>query len=136
MKSVIILRAVSGSGKTTFANYLESISKESTCICAADDYFSQSGEYKFDATLLPSAHIFCREKFKKALSDGIQTIIVANTNTKESEFTHYIDVAKQYNYQVFSVVIENRHGNTNIHNVPQKSLDRQKENIYNSLKLN
>ena len=65
----------------------------------------------------------------------INTIIVANTNTKESEFSFYINEAKSREFQVFSLVIENRHGGKDTHNVPKETLEKQKTNIYNSLKL-
>jgi uridine kinase len=142
-KVVIITRAVSGSGKSTFANYISSLLERSvSCgaaenyeICCTDDYFSKSGEYKFDATKLGAAHSYCKSKFEEALKKEIGLVIVANTNTKESDFNFYLEKAKQYKYTIFSLVIENRHGGNNIHNVPLATIAKQEENIKNSLKL-
>jgi hypothetical protein len=39
----------------------------------------------------------------------------------------YIDLAKKYGYQVTSLIIENRHGNPNIHNVPMETLERMRQ---------
>jgi 2',3'-cyclic-nucleotide 3'-phosphodiesterase/NEDD4-binding protein 2 len=78
----------------------------------------------------------CQQKFLRLLDDHEESlIIVANTSTKDSDFNFYIEEAKKRNIVVFSLVLENRHGNKNIHNVPEHVLERQKENIKNSLKL-
>jgi hypothetical protein len=35
----------------------------------------------------------------------------------------YFDMAKEYNYAVFSLVVENRHGGKNVHGVPEATLE-------------
>lgn len=135
MKTVIILRACSGAGKSTFAGFIKSNNKNATTICCADDFFMQNGEYKFDARKLGAAHSFCKKTFLNALEQNIPTVIVANTNTKTQDFLYYMDLASEFGYVVFSLVVENRHGNKNIHDVPFEVLNKQKDNIINSLKL-
>lgn len=135
MKTVIILRACSGAGKSTFAEFFKSTHKNATTICCADNYFMQDGEYQFDAKKLGAAHSFCKKTFLSALEQNIPTVIVANTNTKTQDFLYYIDLANEFGYLVFSLVVENRHENKNIHNVPFEVLNKQKENIINSLRL-
>lgn len=133
MKTVIILRGVSGCGKTTFA---KSLVDSNTVICTADDYFVNNyGQYEFLAALIHEAHKCCKEKFLKAIAVEAPRIIVANTNTTQKEFEFYEENGKNAGYRVFSVIIENRHGNTDIHNVPDKTKDRQKQNILNSISL-
>ena len=134
MKNVILIRGVSGAGKTTIANIL---SNNKGTICCADDYFTDDeGNYNFDASKLALAHTECQQKFLRLLNDHEESlIIVANTSTKDSDFNFYIEEAKKRNIAIFSLVLENRHGNKNIHNVPEHVLERQKENIKNSLKL-
>jgi hypothetical protein len=39
----------------------------------------------------------------------------------------YYDLAEKYEYRVFSIVIENRHGNKNLHGVPDDTLKRMKD---------
>ena len=39
----------------------------------------------------------------------------------------YIDLAKKYGYQVTTLIVENRHGNRNVHNVPDETLDRMRQ---------
>lgn len=134
MNKLILLRGVSSSGKTTFANYLADIDTDSV-ICCADDFFYKNEEYCFDVSKLGAAHGVCKEKFKRAIHNDVSTIIVANTNAKPSDFSFYEEYAKGAGYQVISLVVEKRHENKNSHNVPQETLDRQELNIRNSLKL-
>ena len=54
-------------------------------------------------------------------------IVVSNTFTQEWEMQSYIDLAKKYGYQVTTLIVENRHGNSNVHNVPAETLDRMRQ---------
>jgi hypothetical protein len=38
----------------------------------------------------------------------------------------YYLLAEELGYQVFSIIVENRHGGKNLHGVPQESLDKMK----------
>jgi 50S ribosomal subunit-associated GTPase HflX len=53
-------------------------------------------------------------------------IVVSNTFTKEWEMAEYFDLAKQYGYQIFSIIVENRHGGVNQHGVPDDKLQQMK----------
>ncbi len=132
-KNIIILRGVSGSGKSTAATLFGGNVK----ICCADDfYISPDGEYNFVPSRISEAHEYCRDAFTEALkNEDIDTVVVANTNSRESEFSFYDEKAKEIGANVFYFVIENRHGNTDIHNVPIDAKSRQLNNIINSLKL-
>jgi len=135
-KKVIILRSVSGAGKTTFADYLSGLNPDSI-IASSDDYFTEkyNGEYRWNAREMGAAHGYCRNKFVQALENNVSLVIVSNTNTKLSEFKFYLDEAAKYGYSVSSIILENRHGNSNVHNVPEEALNRKENNIRNSLKL-
>ena len=39
----------------------------------------------------------------------------------------YYDWAKKFEYRVFSLIVENRHGGINQHNVPQDSIDKMRD---------
>jgi predicted kinase len=135
-KHLIILRGCPGSGKSTVAEVLATVTHGlDYTICCADDFFMVDGEYKFDAKKLGSAHAHCKLKCETAMHDGIERIIVANTNTSEKEINPYIKMAKGYDYMVFSLVVENRHGGVNQHGVPEEALARMAEKIKTSLKL-
>jgi hypothetical protein len=34
----------------------------------------------------------------------------------------YFTMAERYNYRIHSVIVENRHGNKNVHNVPDEKI--------------
>lgn len=135
MKTVILLRGVSGSGKSTLADILTTkVGWVSVC---ADDYFTdENGVYNFDASLLGKAHRECKHKFMLALFDSnVQGIVVANTNTKEADFSFYETNAKFADAVFISLVVENRHGNKDIHGVPENVREMQEKNILESLRL-
>jgi hypothetical protein len=132
--NLVILRGSSGCGKSSVAMLFGG----ELAICCADDYFyDELGKYNFNPDLLGKAHERCREKFLYALDNPelFDTIVVANTNTKISEFQFYIDEAERRGIMVFSLVVEKRHNGTNSHGVPESVIDRHVENIKNSLKL-
>lgn len=135
-KSVIILRAVSGSGKSTFAEFLRARDPENTVVCTADDFFNQpDGTYRYDASKIHEAHRECKLKFVGALFQNTKCIIVANTNTTEKEFGAYAELAKDCGYNIVYLVLENRHGNNDIHNVPSEHKKGQKERLARSIQL-
>ena len=86
-RNLIILRGVSGSGKSTFCDLIQ----DPKMICCADDYFTDSdGNYNWNAASIGLAHKFCRDKFDRALNDDfIENIIIANTNTKPSDWKYF-----------------------------------------------
>lgn len=135
MKNFIILRGVSGSGKSTVASFIEELALGRCVVGTADDYFIKDGVYKFNRFCLGKAHAACKEKIDLAMSFDVPVVILANTNTTEKDFKSYIELAEKYGYKVISLVVENRHGNTNLHGVPEETLKQQEEKIKGSLKL-
>ncbi len=115
-----------GSGKTTFAKTLGSI------IIEADQYFvDDKGNYKFDGSKIKLAHEYCRaqtEAWMQTKGDQVNTdkITVSNTFTQEWEMEPYFEIAKKHGYKVFSIVVENRHGGTNVHEVPEEKLEQMR----------
>lgn len=135
MKTVILLRSVSGAGKSTLADLLAS--NEGWVSVCADDYFTDiNGNYNFDASMLTLAHFSCQSRFVHYLkSTDAKCIIVANTNTKERDFSFYKNAAKEHGAMFISLIVENRHGNTDVHQVPSFAKEHQAMNIMNSIKL-
>ena len=123
MKTLIILRGLPGSGKSSFAKLLGGNNYE------ADQYFidQETGEYKFDSLKIKLAHGWCKLCVGHAMEDGLDRIVVSNTFTQEWEMEAYYEMAKQYGYTVFSVIIENRHGGINQHGVPEDKLQMMKD---------
>lgn len=134
-KNVYILRSVPGAGKTTFAEELCG-GNRSSVICCADDYFTDlEGNYNWDVEKIGSAHKWCFNLFEENIADETETIVVANTNTRERDVNKYRNYALENAYKVFVMTIENWHGGVNTHGVPDETLDKMKEQIKNSIKL-
>ena len=38
----------------------------------------------------------------------------------------YYELAEKYGYAVFSLIVENRHGGKNVHNVPEETLEKMR----------
>lgn len=135
MKTVILLRSVSGAGKSTLADLLAS--NEGWVSVCADYYFEDdAGNYNFDASKLGEAHRMCQENFMYWLTHtNVDCIIVANTNTKEKDFAFYEKAAKEHGAMFISLIVENRHGNNDVHGVPDAVKNNQAKNILHNLKL-
>jgi hypothetical protein len=56
-----------------------------------------------------------------------ETIVVSNTFTQEWEMKPYMDMAKDWGYRVFTIIVENRHGGVNQHGVPNEKLQQMKD---------
>ena len=131
-KVLYIVRGIPGSGKSTFAKRLVG---EDFLVCEADKYFidKETGEYNFDSTKIKEAHKFCQDTVESYMKDSLvndqfyREIAVSNTFTQEWEMRPYFELAKNYGYKVFSVVVENRHGGTNQHGVPEEVLTKMRE---------
>ena len=134
---LIILRGCSGSGKTTLAEWLNDMIRSTTCYTvAADDFhYDSEGNYNFNIANLSAAHSWCRGMVDDFMELGVGVIIVHNTSTTEKEIKPYTDLAELHDYNVLSLVVENRHNNEDVHNVPAEVLQRQYNNLRSNLKL-
>jgi len=122
---LILVRGISGSGKTTLAEALADYSDGS--VNSADNYFyNADGEYNWEARLLPMVHAKCLKQTELDMAKGISPIFVANTFAPERELRPYIEAGEKYNYRIFTIIVENRHGSENVHDVPDSSLEKQK----------
>jgi predicted kinase len=118
-KILYIVRGIPGSGKSTFAKTLGGQNYE------ADMFFIDpiSGEYKFDVSKIKLAHEWCQNRVEGDMILNMNKIVVSNTFTQEWEMEPYFELAKKYGYKTFSIIVENRHGGTNTHGVPEDKLE-------------
>jgi len=125
--SLYIVRGIPGSGKSTFAKSLGGSHFES------DMYFMQDGKYNFDPEKLKEAHNWCRHSVMDAMKLGTPKIVVSNTFTQKWEIEPYFILAEELGYRVFSIIVENRHGGRNVHDVPESVLTKMKDRFEISL---
>ena len=128
-KILTLVRGLPGSGKSTFANWIWN----DYAICEADKFFyDKEGNYNFDATKLSQAHEWCINEVETRMKDNqvnpqfYPEIVVSNTFTQEWEMQSYIDLANQYGYTIFTIIMENRHGNSSVHTVPEETINKMR----------
>ena len=126
MKELFLLRGLPGSGKSTLAKSLGGMHIE------ADNYFMDSGTYRFDASKLKDAHEWCKIRCEEFMQMELK-ITVSNTFTQEWEMQPYYDLAEKYGYRVYSLICENRHGGVNEHGVPEDKLVQMKQRFETKL---
>jgi len=125
MKDLFLVRGLPGSGKSTLAKIIANGTQSSHY--EADMYFMQNGVYKFDPSRIKNAHAWCQDMVYMDMFKGAPRIVVSNTFTQEWEMQTYFDLAKEHGYQVFCIVVENRHGGVNEHGVPDETLDKMQD---------
>jgi len=125
---LILLRGLPGSGKSTLGDvilYTNQLTNQD--VLSADNFFiDKNGEYVFDGAKIKEAHNNCQQKCAERMKHEFLKIVVANTFTEEWEMKPYFEMAERYNYRIHTIIVENRHGNKNIHNVPDEKLQSMK----------
>lgn len=152
MKKLVIMRGVSGSGKSTKSKQLQKEWRDScynswcgeidedealevqTFICSADKYFIDrtSGDYSWDPKKLGVAHAWCKTQCETAMQIGIGWVCIDNTNTTRREYQSYLDLAEHFGYEVqFEKVGQldesnlKVYANRNVHGVPLDHIRKQ-----------
>jgi len=104
INSVIINRAVPGSGKSTISKCIIekvlSVGLKAT-IHSTDEYFkTNENVYDFKPEKLEENHKKNLDAFIKDLQNGINIVICDNTNLSPWQSKPYTEVARKYNYQI------------------------------------
>ena len=128
MKEVIIVRGVSGSGKSTFAKLLASAHNGK--IVENDKFaYNDQGEYDWKAEDLHKYFYKAKKEFEKHVDNEEPMIIVSNVSVTWKSIKGFFKYAKEHGYKVTSLVLENRNETTNIHDVPDDVLEGLRENF-------
>jgi len=127
MKKLLkLIRGLLGSGKSSLArtlvhaNYQQEIP---TAWCEADMFFlDKEGIYQFDKSKLSQAHRWCQDQIRDSMKAEIDELIVSNTFCERWEAEPYLEMAKQYDYQVQIIMCCAKFGSINI--IPKESYQR------------
>eukprot|EP01136_Pigoraptor_vietnamica_P033320 Opistho-1_new@96064 len=95
--------------KTTLANLLSENKKYP--VFSVDDYFTDTNgnyHFKFDENHL--AYKLCEENTRKAMIENVGKIFLHNTFTIDWELEIYFKLAKEFDYQIHILTVENYHG--------------------------
>jgi predicted kinase len=118
---LILIRGVPGSGKSTFARFIQSLNP-AYLVYEADQFFIQlDGTYNYDPSRIKEAHSWCKEAVRNSLLSGCPTI-VANTFIRKWELQPYIDMATDLNISHTILTMDGRFNS--IHGVPQSVINR------------
>jgi len=127
MKTLLLLRALSGSGKSTLARKLENDYGTKAVICCNDDYLYYGKEkilenYDWTPDGAHNGFLACFDKFKSAINDNKELIIIDNTNIRKRDIKDFIQVGAESSYEIILHSITgfsaNDSFNNNIHKVP------------------
>lgn len=127
-KELYLFRGLPGSGKTEVALSLGIVHVE------ADHYFldEEGRNYNYDSSKIKNAHEWCKSEVEEMMKISMR-IAVSNTFTQDWEMEDYYKLAEKYGYKVYTLIVENRHGGINTHNVPEKTIEKMKNRF--SVKL-
>ena len=123
-KVLYLFRGVPGSGKSSTAANL-GFTEE--VLCEADQFMYVDGVYKFTPFKLKRAHRKCQEKCERLMKVNEPYIAVANTFTREWEMEAYKQLADKYGYQVYYLIVENRHNGVNQHGCAEQTVQAMKD---------
>lgn len=135
MKRITIFRGLPGSGKTSLADYVSGMSRlagrDGRCIGADDypGYYYPGGTYTFTPETYRDAHAWMRGELLGAMRRGTIDLFVHEVFAPEDEFAWIYEAAERYGYEVHSVIVENRHGSRDTHNVPSDTLVRMEDDF-------
>ena len=149
-KTVIINRAVPGTGKTTISRCITNALTDAGLTVrnhSSDEFFMQDGRYCFDIEKLHTYHDLNLAYFRRDLENGTDVVICDNTNIKPWHAEPYTDLARQYGYQVVFLNMTPRELSKHVqsqivtaekpdaHGVPEETLKRliREFHEYNSL---
>jgi len=132
-KRLIILRGISGTGKSTVARALER--EHDVKALSSDDFFMKGGRYEHNREMLPEAHRWNQARAEKAMTRGDPVVIVDNTNTQAWEMKPYVLAARRHGYSVefrepdWSPSLKDERGRWNVDFIEQMQKSKERADI-------
>jgi len=121
-RQLYIISGVPGSGKSTLARALI-VAGLADRHYEADQFFVSGTMYKFDPTKITEAHEWCMNQTWQAMRKCLN-VVVSNTFTKDVFLKHYLDMAREYEYNVVEIVMKSKFKSE--HDVPLETVARMK----------
>lgn len=131
---LILMRGVTGSGKSTRARELQE-QNPGARILSTDDLFVEDVEYRFDPNKLAHNHKANQERCRLAMLERAELIIIDNTNIMPWEMRPYHLLAQEHGYETTILEIPpppleellRRHESRTDKRVPRETLERMLE---------
>lgn len=128
------MRGFPGSGKSTLARAMAWSATSrgyKAAVVSADEYFIRpDGRYSWRGDELGYAHDWARERLAKAVTAGIDLVIVDNCNMKHSDYGSYAAIANGYDITLEVVGMPATeadmilYATRNVHGVPLEAIKR------------
>ena len=134
-KTLVLIRGLPGSGKTTLAKaYLGQFTKSllpwDRLRCAhfeTDMFFYRDGKYQYDPKLLDVAQRQCLAQTEAAMRDCLHIIVVSNNFIRLWEMELYIKLANAFGYTVQEIILSAPF--QNVHGVPPEAIERMRKHF-------
>lgn len=119
--NLYLIRGLPGSGKSTFAKEL---ADGLDCNHFEHDkyLYTEEGEYLWTEKRMAYAYRQCLRDTEATMVDG-EPVVVSNVFPTSKSLKNYRKLAEKWGYRVTYIVVENRRGGVNIHDVPQEALE-------------
>jgi len=142
MNTVEINRGIPGSGKSTLTNFLLGECNRlglSYACHSTDDLRIVDGVYIFDPAKTGYYHNLNYTNFKTSLENGVNLVVVDNTNVVLKDFVKYVEAGKKAGYKVIEVFFHpdelSKHIKRNLHSVPRASIEKMYQRLMGAKNL-
>ena len=126
--TLIIIRGLPGSGKTTLAEALVRAGAAEEHYEADQFFIDEDGAYNYDPSKIKEAHEKCINNVHDALNCGLDCA-VSNTFVRKREMKPYFELAERYGVDVQVITVQGPWKNE--HDVPDEVITRMKQNCEN-----